>query len=48
MKFIGSFSKREKNGPYRFAVGKILIRWNRLIAKVIMNDPVRLKQSWPR
>lgn len=38
----------ERVSPYRPVVGEILIRWKYLIpTKVIVDDPVGLKQSWP-
>lgn len=38
----------ERVSPYRLVVGEILIRWKYLIpTKVIVDDPVGLKQSWP-
>lgn len=40
--------ERERVSPYRLVVGEILIRWKYLIpTKVIVDDPVGLKQSWP-
>lgn len=40
--------RMERVSPYRLVVGEILIRWKYLIpTKVIVDDPVGLKQSWP-
>lgn len=40
-------TQERKDSPYRPVVGEILIRWKYLIPKVIVGDPVGLKQSCP-